>query len=866
MGFDKFEKRRLTLYHSLGANFDEEFYIWDFEQAFMAAESEYRSDEIKAYLNLISDPYILPDARLKEWRKYFKARQAFMYRDFDQIKTHLSSIKIVDKEDMRTLGPRIKLLRSQVQALRGDWAEAQKEFVSLVNSIDKEDWLCPDYLKIETLLGLSGAALFSARGQGGWADVRNSRFANLMGWLFRLVLLPLYLPLILYLWKKDCLVLWKAALWYADDYSNWHVFQTYLTAYHALSKINLNNRIDTTRIFRIRMLQAGLHADIGNFKLARHEYDAIDEMMEIQFSDYRKALVIFGRVNLLVLQMQDATAKAMEPYVQAQETLATNHDKQSAARLGLLLASLDLSNGRYSSGVKRWVEAAGNLSQLGEKNAIAEALEILYRVEHLLPEKERLEAASFVKKIQPKVFSARLPNRFFKLIQLLGTAAPLILLLTIIVLLVSFVASSTREDVRMLWQTVFSISGMLIILLILAGGMALNTIMGLVGLASVIISPPTSQEYYSLGETGLTIFADQRSNTLSWDTIKRITVIDRGLFLGRDGTLSYCHLRVSNDRSVKLAGTTRQFGRMVKETETHSGKKSETLCLRWYGGLPFIFAALFSALSFYFTEGIFSVWLSFTIQAQAAAFIMILAYLQLAWALTIWIAHYLKVAIRIQSLTRAVSIGTGLGLALIAVGVMGRNTFYPAHLMCVILGSSLLINSLFLIRDCLVHQATRVTMSILIVAVLLTCVALTSFTLFPTFYNLEAYAYSGELSKMAIQSNVDHLLRQEYFSEMEKSAYQMLTWDRSYSAAYSYLGNAKFFEQDFQASLEAYTDGIEVGGISDFYYCRALANAKLQNNTQAAADYQTYLETHEPGKSLTCQVLFSEDSIEFPLP
>ena len=858
MSLDKFEKRRLTLYHSLGANFDEEFYLWDFERAFLAAESEYRSDEIKAYLNLISDPYILPDARLKEWRKYFKARQAFMYRDFDQIESHLSSIKFVDEEDMRTLGPRIKLLRSQVQALRGDWVEAQKGFVSLVNSIDK-DWLCPDYLKIETLLGLSRAALFSARGQGGWADVPDSRFAILMGWLFRLVLLPLYLPLIIYLWAKDCLVLWKAALWYADDYSNWHMFQTYLTAYHALSKINLNNRIDLIRIFRIRMLRANLHADIGNYKLACQDYDAIDEMMEVQFSDYRKALVIYGRVNLSELQMQDATAKEMETYIQAQETLASSRDEQSAARLGLMLASLDFSNDRYFSGLKRWMKATGTLSQLGEKSVIAEALEILYRVEHVLPEEERLEATSFVEKIQPKVFSARLPNRFFRLIQLLGTAAPLILLLTIIVLLVSFVASSTREDVRMLWQTVFSASGMLIILLVLVGGMVLNTIMGLAGLISVMIAPPTSQEYYNFGEAGLTIFADRHSNTLPWDTIERITVVDRGLFLGRDGSLSYCYLRVSDNHSARLAGTTRQFGRMVKEIETQSGKKSETLRLRWYGGMPFIFAALGSALSFYFTDGIFSAWLSFPIQAQAAAFIMILAYLQLAWALTVWIAHYLNVATRIQSLTRAASIGTGLGLILVAVGVLGRNIFYPAHLMFVILGSSLLLNSLFLIRDSLVHRAARITLSILIVTVLLTCIALTIFTLFPTFFNLEAYAYSGELSKLAMQSNVDPIIRQEYFSKMKKSAYQMLAWDRSYSAAYSYLGNAKFFEQNYQASLEAYSAGIEVGGISDFYYCRALANAKLQKDTQAAADYQTYLKTHEPGRRLPCQILFPED-------
>jgi hypothetical protein len=862
MNSNEFENRRLRLYHSLGANFDEEQYLWEYEQAFLAAESEFRSEEIKAYLNLISDPYILPDTRLKEWRKYFMARQAFMYRDFDQVEVLLASIQPTDEEDMRKLWPRIKLLSSQVQALRGDWVEAQKGFLSLIK---KKDKYFPEYIRIETHLWLSRAALFTARSLGGWAELPDSRFSILMGWLFRLVLLPLYLPLIVYLWLKGCLVFWKAALWYAADYSNWHVFRNYTTAYHALSKINLGAEEDTTRLFRTRMLRAGLLADIGSFKLALREYDLVDEMAEVQFNSYRQALVVYGRANLLVLQGQDAAEGEMDPFIRAKNTLSSHRDEYSTTRMGLMLAALDLTNGRYATGLEKWKEAAIALSHIGDKGIIAEALEILYQVEPMLPDKERQDAASFSEQIQPKVFSARLPNLFFRFIQVLGTAAPLLLLLTIIVLLVLFVASSTRQDVRNMWQTVFSSSGLMTTAITLAGGMVLNTILGLIGLASVIFASPTSQEYYTLNEGGLPISTDTPPKTLAWTTIQSITVIDRGLFFSMDGSLSFCHLKRSGSGPVRLAGTTRQFARMVKEIEIQSGKSAKRLRLRWYGGLPFILAALGAALSFFLTDGIFSPWLDFSYQAKTAAYIMILAYLQLAGSLANWIAHFMNVAARTQSLARTASIGGGLGLVLAAAGVIGRDILYPAHLMFVLLGGSMVIHGLFLVKDTLKPPA-RYALATLTIPILLAGTALTAYTLFPTLYNIEAYAYSGEVTKMAAQPDADPALRQDYFTRMGASAHKMLSWDRSYTSAFGYLGNAEFFEENFSASLEAYTAGIEMGNITDLYYCRALAHARLKNESQAAEDYQAYLATHVPGRRLTCQILFQETSIDYPLP
>ncbi|GAI14043.1 unnamed protein product, partial [marine sediment metagenome] len=364
--------------------------------------------------------------------------------------------------------------------------------------------------------------------------------------------------------------------------------------------------------------------------------------------------------------------------------------------------------------------------------------------------KAKAEIQRIAQIVEPQVFIVRLPNRLYRLIQILGWAMPLLMTLILMGIGARYMWMSSQDDYRALVSAVFSWRGVAAFGSILFAGMVANTFFGLVGLLSTLRAEAARLDLLELDNEGLSRFdfAGSEVERVPWSSIDRYLRVERALWSRSTSVLSYDYLRSHDGRGVRLPGTTSWFKHLQRTVEGHLEQTPQTYRLRWHGGAIFVYLGLVYAVSFLLTDRCLYPRLSVVAHAQAAAVFQLVSFVVVTYVTSRWIIHYIRVNSYTMPFAQFV-IGTGLvGLFLIGLGVSGKRFLFPVSSFVVAWGSMVLVGLAGSLRS--LGKArwqwllARTVQGIALVAGILLVLQ----TLVPVLYHTQAFTYAGALREL----------------------------------------------------------------------------------------------------------------------
>lgn len=850
----------LVLYHALGTNLSKGLQL--FEAAFLDAASDYRLGDIDALLDLLADP-TLHDERRLSWHHYYTARKALLQWRPQEIEESLEKAEVSPK-DAPVLQPRLELLRGQVQVMRGEWATGLATLKRVTGAFrsasettlvaEAEEWT---------------ARAFSGRAQssGGWAV---SRLRGLAAWLRRVltvIALPLYVPILIYLWVTGAREFWQPAIHYGADYSNWPVFIYYLRAFRALTRASrVVSDSDPDRAFRLKIMQAELWRRLPAACAASEAYEELLEPLSDKEAGYQVALLKHGLAQVL-LDLNELE-RAQQLLDEARVAYAELNDARAVAHVDLLLGDIATRTGSLEAALPLWKSSLNVFEDQQDAVGLAEGLSHCYAVLESDDVPAKQGFLNLIQGIERQVFAVRLPNRLFDLLQLLGWIIPILVTLSLMAYAAYFILHAEAADMWQMARFILSLRGVLVAGGIVLAAVVLNTLVGLVGLASTLWTEAARLDFFVLDKSALHRydFSSRELESLSWSAVTTYIRVERAVWRKPASTLSFDYLHDAEGNSMRLPGTTAWFGHLQREVEGHVGQPPQCFRLRWYGGALVGFMALALSLSYALIEGIIP-GVSVAVHAWLASLLLAGAYVGTAFVTGNWILHYIRVGRQVTPASRLVPAVSLLGVCLFGLGAFGRRILFVTNSLAVFWGVVLLLGLVAGLRPSKGGPnwrrplATAVGGTVLLVGTWLILRAL-----LPILLAIQAFTYLRAVHGLDPNQPHYQAARADYFEHIGQAGEWAVTIDPTFYQGYGYLGYARYFQGDYEASVAAYTQGLRFGSSAFILHCRALAYHALGDEANAQRDLQLYLKYHRPGEIPGCQSLFPETAGIFEIP
>ena len=852
------------LYHALGADPDEG--LPGFDVAFREAESDFRLDDLDVLLRLISDP-TLQDRRLQSWYQYYSARKSLILWELDRVEQILDRVDIPDPQDEARLQPRIDLLHGQVQLLRGFW-QASRETIE--KGIGRIRPLGEPTLLVDAYEAIAQAYVSQAHSSGDWQHPRAGRFLRLWRGVLTVTLLPLYALVLIYLRLSDALPLWRPALRFGADYSNWPIFQYYLRAYQALAKARrMSDQVDEKRQFRLELMWAGLLRDLTAYRSATVAYETLLTGWARQLNAYEKASIYHGLARTILEMGSDDLEDPLEKLETARETYTALKDERAVAYVDLLLGDIDLANGVTESALEKWEASVQTFCRQKDLIGLAEGLGRCYAVlEEDFPEAVKGGATRITRAVGRQVFTVRMPNRLFRVIQVLGWMMPLLIWLVLIVIGAVYMGLLSRDEYRAFVLTVLSWRGIAAFGSVLFAGMVANTSFGVIGLLSALRAEPTRLDLFELNGEGVSRLdpVGGEAERILWSSVDLYLRVERALFFKPTGVLSFDYLHSRDSRAMRLPRTTLWYKHLRQAVEERLECSPQSHRLQWHGGAVLVYLGIVYILTFLLTDSFLHPWLSVAGHARVAVALQVVSFLFITYVISRWIVHYISVNSRILSVPRFV-IGTCLlGVFLVGLGSFGRRILFPVSSFVVAGGTISLVGLMGHLGNFGQTRRKRLLARVVQGVALIGGVLLVLHSLVPVLYHTQVYTYAGALQNLDPNHPGYAGERADYFQRMRRAGKGVVTWDSMYGQGYAALGLAEYFFGDYRASVDAYSRSMALGGSAEYYYCRALAYHALGDEANAEQDIQAYLEKRETDDGPRCQRYFPEIEGILPLP
>lgn len=850
-----------VLYHALGANLSQGLGL--FEAAFREAAADYRLEDIDALLNLLADP-TLQDERRLAWHHYYTARKALLRWQPQEIEQALEKIE-VRREDAPALQPRLELLRGQVQVMRGEWSAGLgtlKQVVSAARSAGEATLLA------EAEEWTARAFIGRAQSCGGWAVPRDHGVAAWFRRALTIISLPLYAPILIYLGVTGAREFWQPALRYGADYSNWPIFIYYLRAFRALTRASQVVPVsDPDRALRLKVMQADLLRRLPAAQAAAPAYQELLDELPAGDVDYQAALLKHGLAQVLLDLHQVERAQTLLD--EARTAYAELNDARAVAHVDLLLGDTAIRTGSPESALALWGHSLDVFEEQQDAVGLTEGLSRCYAVlESEVTTAIEDQVLALVRGVERQVFAVRLPNRLFDWIQMIGWAMPILVTLGLMIATALFIVQASRADMMQLAWGILSLRGVLVAGGVVLVAMIMNTLLGMVGLASTLWAEATRLDLIMLDKLALRRydFAGRAQESMSWSAVETYLRVERGLWSRPTSTLSFDYLRDVEGQAMRLPGTTAWFEHLQREIEGHVGQSPQRYGLRWYGGTFIAFMGLIFALSSILIEisipgvsGATHAWLALLLPAGS--------FLGIAYVMGNWILHYIRVGYQVAPASRFVPVASLLGVFLFGLGVWGRRILFPTHPLVIFWG----VVMLFGLTHCLRRTeggpswrrplATAVEGTVLVVGLGFVLRAL-----LPVLLVVQAFTYSEAVRSLDPSQTGYEATRAEYFERIGQAGEWIVAVDPSFHQGYGYIGVTHYYQGDYKASVAAYTLDIRSGRSMGVLYCRALAYHALGDEASAARDLQQFLKYHTPGETPGCQSLFPETAGTFEIP
>jgi hypothetical protein len=865
------EKHQTILYHALGANFKQGLAL--FEEHFAAEESDFQIEALESLLAVLGDS-TLHDMHRQAWHSYYSARLAFMRWKPALVDQRLKEASIDESQELLPILPdllelleiRKSLLEGKNRILQGDWIRG----ITLLERAGQSA-----AAKGETAILLeaddarAAAYIAWARASGDWQKPAHSPLTHWLQRLLLIFLLPLYLALWIFLKARGLAILSKPAWRYGIYYSNWPIFWYYQQAYRAKTRQTSNTADQTsTDSFRTQMMWADLLrrllADRQVNEIYQGELDQLPEKDD-DITRYRKAQILQGLAGIEIHSGRPAATRVL--LSEARRSYAALADWNSWAQTVLLLGDVALDAGVLPTALRNYSLAAQVLQQNQDLAGLTEALGRLYQLgETDLPQAlaERLSQA--VGKIQPKIFTVRMPGRLFDLLQLVSWALPVAVALGCAAVVSYLIIRSPVSGLNNLWQALFSWQSLLILVVVWLGIGLVQALLGLLGLASAQRASRMSLDYIVAAGDALEYRSLVRGRTarLLWGEIDAYLRVERGLWGKPAGALSFERLGSSQDNAIRLPGATtwyRQLQRTVqqkmdRQPQIHrlNGILAEIVLLMLFSALVFLGAFALAQHPLPRLEVSTRAWL-----ASVATFLYYVAILAVTAR---WVLHFINVAYATAGKPGRLSwIAAAIAGGLIGIGLLLK----PALLMwspmfvgwgVVLLAAVLPHSAVF------AHSSSRLLKWGLRAGVYLLGSLLVLRTILPIAINLYGFTYLGAASGFNPQhpSPPEQSLRSTYFEQMHSAGVWMNRIDPTHPFAYGYLGYAAYWEGNFAQSIAFYDRGARsftpFQAPPDFNYCRALAYREMGAEQQAQDECRLFNDAGAAGTN--CELLFPE--------
>ncbi len=850
------DAKLIILYHALGANLSQG--LIQFEVAFQKAATAYRLDDIDALLDLLADP-TLQDGRRLVWHHYYRARKALLQWQPQQIDRILDQVEL-QQADAPLLEPRLILLRGQARVMCGDWVDglvALKRATGLLQAIgasslvaEAEEW---------TARSFQGRAQSS----GSWATFGKHKLSLFFRYGLGFILLPFYLPVLLYLKMTGAGYFWQATFRYGADYSNWPIFVYYLRAFRAINRaVQLASSIDSDRSLRLEIMRADLLRQIMAFEAAAATYQELLDNLPEKGGHYQTALLKQGlaQVRLDLDKVTEADVLLQAVYT-SYKTL--NHQR-GIAQVDLLRGDIAFQTQSIDTALSLWRRSLDFFEARQDASGMAAGLRRCYTVlDGTDSPVVKEQVSTLLHTIKRQVFPIRLSNRLFNLLQLLGWATPILVMLGIIANSANFVTQASRTEMRQAAWDILSWKSLMVVGAILLIVAMINILLGLFGLISTLFTESTRLDFITIDQMGVRRYnyAGREQVCLPWSDITTYLIVERALWHTPTDTLSFDYLRKSSGKPLRLPGTITWFKYLQQEVGRHIQHPPRRYRLRWFGGVLLVLMAVISALSFMLTDAIIP-GVSVTGHAWLASLISAGAFVGICLVTASWISHYIKVGYCVTPSRQFVPGISLLGMFLVVLGIAGKRLLFPSSSLVIFWGVALLFALVQVVHhstDGPTWRRPLATAAGGVIAVVGGWFVLRA--LLPILLLLQAFTYAGAVHKLYPEQAVNDPGRAIYFAGMGQTGKWMVAIDPNLYQGYGYMGYAYYFQGDYQASVDAYSNAIRISGSHlnyGFFYCRALAYHALGENIRATQDLKRYETQHTPGDIPGCQSFFPE--------
>jgi len=848
----------VTLYHALGANLSQGLEL--FEAAFVDAAADYRLKDMDALLDLLADPTLQDDRRLA-WHGYYTARKALLQWQPQEIEKSLQEIE-VGREDAPALQPRLELLRGQVEVMRGEWAAGLatlKQVSSAFRSAGERALLA------EVKEWTARAFISRAQNCGGWADFPRRGPNAWLRAVLTIVSLPLYAPLLIYLWATGAREFWRPTLRYGANHSNWPIFIYYLRAFRALARASqAAPTSDPETALRLRIMQADLLRRLPAPRAAAAAYQALLDALPAKEVNYQAALLKHGLAQVLLDLNEVESAQSL--LKEARAAYDELNDARAVAHIDLLQGDAAIRAQSPESALSLWERSLGVFEEQQDAVGLAEGLGRCYAILEDEPGSTLKDRAlALIHHVKRQVFVVRMPNRLFDLLQLMGWVIPILVTLGLMAYAAYFILQYGPTEFRQMARAILSLQGILVAGGIVLAATILNTMLGLLGLASTLRQEATRLDFIAIDKTAVRRynFAGREQESLAWSEIKHYIRVERGLWRKPTPTLSFDYLRATASQAMRLPGTTAWFGHLQREVESYLGRPPQRYRLRWYGGVFIGLMGFIFALSYVLMENVIP-GVSAAAHAWLASLLLAGSYIGLSFVTGHWILHYVRVAEQVSPSSRFVPVAGLLGVFLVGLGAFGRRILFFTSSLAVFWGVVLLLGLATGLRR---RQEGPPWRRPLVAAVggttLIAGCWLVLRALLPVLLVTQAFTYSRAIHNLDPNQAGYDTQRAKYFERMGQAGKWMVTLDPAFYQGYGYMGYDHYFRGDYETSTRAYSQAIRFGGSIEFFYCRALAYHALGDNVSAERDLEFFAKHYPPDKTPGCQSLFPETARVF---
>jgi hypothetical protein len=844
-----------VLYHALGANLGQG--LDRFETAFREAEAGYCLDDIDALLDLLADP-TLQDGRRLAWHRYYLARKALLRWQPREVEEAIDQVEI-GREDTFRLQPRLQLLRAQVQVMRGDWAAGATTLRRVTKTIrpageagliaEAEEW------NARALLG-------RAQSCGGWSSAQSRGLAIWFRRFLTLVLLFLYVPVLIGLWLTGARAFWRPVLRYGVDYSNWPILVYYLGAFRALGRASQAvSPSDSERGLRLKVMQADLLRRLRAPRAAASIYRDLLDALSAEDLDYRAALLKHGLAQALL--DLDEIEQGHELLEEARAVYAQVGDDRAAAYVDLLLGDVASRQGSVESALPLWGRSLDIFVKGDDAAGLAEALNRCYAVlddEASLDIKEQV--LSMIRGVERLAFAARLPNRLFDLLQVIGWVAPILIALGLMAYAAWFILQAEPGDMEEMARTILSLRGALVVGGVVLSAMVLNALLGLLGLVSTLWTEATRLDFFVLDRFALRRYdyAGREQDCLPWSEICTYIRVERGLWSKPVSTLSFDYVRDAEGKSIRLPGTIAWFGHVQRQVEGRVAPPPRHYRLRWYGGIVVPLVGLAYAVTFFLMSAAIPR-VSVAVHAWLAMLLLGGAFVGALCVMGYWIWHYVRVGYEVVPLLRFVPVASITGLLLLVLGTWGRGILFTTTSLVVFAGGTILTILACSLRGSRGGPRWRRPLASVVTGVsLLIGTWLVLRALLPIVINVHAFTFALAARDLKPEQAGYEETREAYFASMGRAGEWMVGIDPTYPQGHAYIGYARYAEGDYETSLHHYNQTLRFDDPIGILYCRALAYYGLEDEESAARDLALALEQLEPGDSPGCKLFFPKEA------